>query len=80
LTEEQLQAIDHYEQSGAFNELEKQALRFADQWTRQGKVESGVINSLSQSLSPTQLVVLSATVALANWTNRFNESFDIQLP
>jgi phage tail protein X len=25
-------------------------------------------------------VVLAATVGLANWTNRFNETFDVQLP
>jgi alkylhydroperoxidase family enzyme len=72
--------MDHFEQSGAFNDLEKQVLRFAEQWTRQGKAESAVVASLAQSLSPTELIVLSATVALANWTNRFNETFDIQLP
>ncbi len=80
MTEQQLQEMDHYEQSGAFNDLEKQVLRFAEQWTRQGKAEPAVVAALSQSLSPTQLIVLAATVAQANWTNRFNETFDIQLP
>jgi alkylhydroperoxidase family enzyme len=72
VTEEQLQSLDNYEQSGAFNDLEKLVLRFADQWTRQGKAESGVVTALAQKLSPTQIVVLAATVAEANWTNRFN--------
>lgn len=80
MTDEQLQSLDQYEQSDAFNDLEKLVLRFADQWTRQGKAESAVVAALSQQLSPTQLVVLAATVALANWTNRFNETFEIQLP
>jgi alkylhydroperoxidase family enzyme len=55
-------------------------LRFAEQWTRQGKVASDVIKQLSKTLSPPQLIVLAATVALANWTNRFNESFGVELP
>jgi uncharacterized peroxidase-related enzyme len=80
LTQEQLQALDNYEQSSAFNDLEKLVLRFAEQWTRQGKADSAVVAALSQKLSPTQIVVLAATVGLANWTNRFNETFDIQLP
>jgi alkylhydroperoxidase family enzyme len=80
LTEEQLQSLDHYEQSGAFNDLEKLVLRFAEQWTREGKADSAVVTALTQKLSPTQLVVLAATVGTANWTNRFNETFDIQLP
>jgi alkylhydroperoxidase family enzyme len=80
VTEEQLKSLDQFEQSGVFNELEKQVLRFAEQWTRQGKAEPTVVAALAQTLSPTQLVVLAATVAQANWTNRFNETFDIQLP
>ena len=80
MTEEQLQSLNNYEESGAFNDLEKMVLRFAEQWTRQGKAESAVVAALAQTLSPTQLVVLAATVAAANWTNRFNETFDIPLP
>jgi alkylhydroperoxidase family enzyme len=80
LTQEQIQALDNYEQSGVFNDLEKQVLRFAEQWTRQSKASDEVVAALLQSLSPSQLVVLAATVAMANWTNRFNETFGIQLP
>jgi alkylhydroperoxidase family enzyme len=39
-----------------------------------------VVAALSRHLSPRQLVTLAATVGLANWTNRFNETFDVQLP
>lgn len=80
MTEEQLQSVDNYEQSGAFNDVEKLVLRFAEQWTREGKAESAVVAALAQKLSPTQLIVLAATVGTANWTNRFNETFDVQLP
>jgi uncharacterized peroxidase-related enzyme len=80
VTREQVQDLEGYEKSGAYSELEKLVLRFAEQWTRQGKVNDEVVAALSQSLSPTQIVVLAATVGLANWTNRFNETFGIQLP
>lgn len=80
LTDVQLQGLDNYEQNSAFTDLEKLVLRFAEQWTRQGKADETVVTALSQSLSPAQLVVLAATVGLANWTNRFNETFAVQLP
>jgi alkylhydroperoxidase family enzyme len=80
LSEAQIQDLERYEQSGAYSDLEKAVLRFADQWTRQGRVPGDLMEQLAQSLSPAQLVVLAATVGLANWTNRFNESFATELP
>ena len=75
-----MKTLEDYEQSSAYTDLEKQVLRFAQQWTEQGKADDDVVAALSKSLSPTQLVVLAATVGLANWTNRFNETFGVQLP
>jgi alkylhydroperoxidase family enzyme len=80
LTASQIQELGKYEQSSAYNDLEKTVLRFAEQWTRQGKASSEVTAKLVQSLTPAQLVTLAATVGLANWTNRFNESFGVELP
>ena len=76
----QIQDLERFEQSSAYSDLEKQVLRFAQQWARQSKVEGGVVQQLARSLTPAQLVTLAGTVALANWTNRFNETFGIQLP
>lgn len=39
-----------------------------------------LVGQLAATLSPSQLVVLAATVALANWTNKFNETFGMKLP
>jgi alkylhydroperoxidase family enzyme len=39
-----------------------------------------VVQKLAKSLSPAQLVTLAAACGLANWTNRFNESFAVELP
>lgn len=80
ISEVQIEMLDDYEQSSAYNELEKLVLRFADQWTQRGKVDTEVLSALSKSLSPSQLMILAATVGLANWTNRFNETFDVHLP
>jgi alkylhydroperoxidase family enzyme len=55
-------------------------LRFTEQWTRLGRVAPEVMQRLTKTLSPAQMVVLAATVGLANWTNRFNETFGIELP
>ena len=77
---QQIQDLEQYEQSTAYGDLERAVLRFAEQWTRQSRVAGDVLEELKQSLSPAQLVTLAATVGLANWTNRFNESFGVQLP
>jgi alkylhydroperoxidase family enzyme len=80
LTPQQTQDLEQYEQSSAYSDLEKAVLRFAEQWTRQGRVAGDVLEQLTRNLSPAQLVTLAATVGLANWTNRFNETFGVQLP
>jgi AhpD family alkylhydroperoxidase len=80
LGDAQIEDLERFEQSGAYSELEKNVLRFAEQWTRQGKVDSALMEKLAESLSPGQFVTLAAVVAQANWTARFNESFGVELP
>ena len=80
MSPQQIQDLEQYEQSTAYGDLERAVLRFAEQWTRQGRVAGDVLDQLKGSLSPAQLVTLAATVGLANWTNRFNETFGVQLP
>jgi len=80
LSDAQIQDLDRYQQSGAYNEQEKAVLQFAEQWTRQARVSAEVVQSLQKSLSPAEMVTLAATVALASWTNKFNESFGVELP
>ena len=80
MSPQQIQDLEQYEQSTAYSDLEKAVLRFAEQWTRQGRVAGDVLEQLQRGLSPAQLVTLAATVGLANWTNRFNETFGVELP
>ncbi len=60
--------------------MEKTVLRFAEEWTRQAKAQPETVKELSKTLSPAALVTLAATVATANWTNKFNETFSVDLP
>jgi uncharacterized peroxidase-related enzyme len=80
LTDGQLENLDRYEDSGAFSDLERDVLRFAEQWTCQGQAGHEGAFRLARQLTPSQLVALAATVGLANWTNRFNTTFDVELP
>ena len=80
MSPQQIQDLEQYEQLAAYGDLEKAVLRFAEQWTQQGRVAGDVLEQLQRSLSPAQLATLAATVGLANWTNRFDETFGVQLP
>jgi uncharacterized peroxidase-related enzyme len=80
LGDPQLLNLSDYRGSSAYTDVEKAVLQFAEQWTLKGKVDPDVVARLSRHLTPTQLVTLAATVALANWTNRFNVTFNIELP
>ena len=80
MSAQQIQDLEQYEQSTAYSDLEKAVLRFTEQWTREGRAAGDVLEQLQRSLSPAQLVTLAATVGLANWTNRCNETFGVQLP
>jgi AhpD family alkylhydroperoxidase len=80
LTDTQVANLGVSLEGAVYTDLERLVIRFAEGWTRQGKADADVVRALAQQLSPAALVTLAATVGLANWTNRFNETFDVQLP
>lgn len=80
ISDEQLQATQSFQTSDAFDEQEKTVLTYAEQLTKSAKVDAAVMTKLKEFLNEKQLVSLAATVALANFTNRFNHGLDIQLP
>ncbi|WP_182866849.1 carboxymuconolactone decarboxylase family protein [Rhodopirellula sp. JC639] len=79
-TDEQIEAIDRYAQSDAFDDQEKAVLSYAEQLTKTAAVEPNTVAKVKEFLSDKQLVTLAATVALANFTNRINHGLDIELP
>lgn len=80
MNKEQIEQLGQYESSGAYTELEKTVIAFAEQFTTKATVDEATMGKLKESLSPEQLVKLAAVVAEANWTNRFNNTFGIELP
>lgn len=63
-----------------YSDFEKDILRFTEQWTLQTRVDPALSLRLHQAMSPQELVILAATVAQANFTCRFNNTFGIELP
>ena len=72
--------MDDYASSDQFDTQEKAVLRFAEQLTRNARVDADTVNELKGFLNDAQLVVLAAAVGQANFTNRFNEAFSVELP
>lgn len=80
LSEEQLIAVENYQNSDKFDGQEKAVLSYSEQLTKHAQVDRTVIDELKKFLDEKQMVSLAGTVALANFTNRFNHGLDIQLP
>ncbi len=72
--------LDDYAASGAYNDLEKSVIAFAEQLTQKATVAESLMVKLKESLSPEHLVKLTAAVGQANWTNRFNNAFGVEPP
>lgn len=80
MNKEQIEQLGQYESSGAYNDLEKTVIAFAEQFTTKATVDEAIMGKLKESLSPEQMVKLAAVVAEANWANRFNNTFGVELP
>ena len=80
VTDRQLRELGSFEASDAYSPVEKDILRFAEQWTLRGRVAEDVMVRLGAALSPAHLVLLAATTAQANFTTRFNNVFGVELP
>lgn len=80
VSEQQLAEIENFSSSDAFDETEKAVLSYSEQLTKTASVDEVTVKKLTEKLNDKQLVTLAATVALANFTNRFNHGLNIQLP
>jgi len=80
MTDPQLRDLGSFEDSDVYTPLEKDILRFAEQWTLSGRIADDVMARLKAALSPAHLVLLAATTAQANFTTRFNNVFGVELP
>lgn len=80
LTTAQVEGVGRDQPDGQYDELQWDVLRFADQVTRRARADADLIQRLKQRLSDRELVELTAVVGLANFTNRMNDTLEIELP
>lgn len=80
VTSEQLSAVDDYANSDLFSDAEKAVLKYTEELTKTSDVEDATVAAVKNHISDKELVTLAATVALANFTNRFNHGTGVELP
>jgi uncharacterized peroxidase-related enzyme len=80
VNERQIQEIKNFETSDAYDDREKAVLAFASDVTRHVRADDDVLARVKEYLSERDLVELTLTVAMANFTNRVNEALAIDLP
>jgi uncharacterized peroxidase-related enzyme len=78
VTEEQIKNLAFYRRSKAFDEKEKATLLYAERVTRGASgLREPAIQELKKYYSDDQIVELTLTICIANFTNRFNDAFII---
>jgi alkylhydroperoxidase family enzyme len=79
VTDEHIRALAFYERSELFDEREKAVIGFADQVTRAAAtVRDETLQALARHFSEEQIVELTLVVAVANFTNRFNDGLRVE--
>jgi len=75
VSEEQIKNLAFYQRSAAYDAKEKAVLLYAERLTRGASaIREGAINELKQHFSDDQIVELTLAIAVANFTNRFNDA------
>ncbi len=80
LSERQIEGVAESESGDAYDDLQRDVLRFAEAVTRDVRADNALVGRLRARLSERALMELTLTVALANLTNRMNEALQIELP
>ena len=80
LSDRQVADTAIFESSPAYDDLQRDVMRYAEQVTRHINVDDALFNRLKQTLSERQIVELAMTVGIANFTNRVTETLRLELP
>jgi uncharacterized peroxidase-related enzyme len=80
LSERQLDETDRFETSDAYDDLQRDVLRYAEEVTRHVDVSDPLLDRLRAALSDREIVELAMTVGIANFTNRVTETLRMELP
>ena len=76
---EKFDALPDYPSSPLFSDLERLVLRYAEEMTRNVKVDAVLVESLKRELSPDALMQLTLSIAAANFSNRVVEAMETEL-
>jgi len=75
VTDAQIQGLAFFHRSPAFDAQEKAVLLYADRVTRgAAAIRPNALNELKQYFNEDQIVELTLVIAMANFTNRFNDA------
>jgi len=78
LTEDQLKALAFFQRSQAFDAKEKAVMLYAERVTRGASaVRATALEELKQYFNDDQIVELTLTISIANFTNRFNDALNV---
>ena len=79
MTQRQLEELDRFETSDAFDELERNVLRYTEAMTRTPvDVPDSLFAALRARLEPRQMVELTSAIAWENYRARFDHAFGIE--
>jgi len=80
LNDRQIAETAQFEASDAYDDLQRDVMRYAEQVTRHINVEDGLFGRLKKVFNDRQIVELAMTVGIANFTNRITETLKLELP
>ena len=80
LNDQQLNDTARFEESDAYDDLQRDVLRYAEEVTRHIDVSPALVERLRQSLSDREVVELAMAVGIANFTNRVTETLKLEFP
>jgi len=80
LNDRQVADTAQSETSDAYDDLERDVMRYAEEVTRHINVDDALVGRLKQQLDDREIVELAMTVGIANFTNRVTETLRMELP
>jgi uncharacterized peroxidase-related enzyme len=80
LNDRQVNETAQSETSDAYDDLEREVMRYAEEVTRHINVDDALVGRLKNHLDDREFVELAMTVGIANFTNRVTETLRMELP
>jgi hypothetical protein len=78
VSEQQINGLAFFARSAAFDEKEKAVLLYAERVTRGASaLRPPALQELKQHFNDDQIVELTLTISIANFTNRFNDALTV---